>query len=765
MTIDNDAADNDNLAVENHDENELDNDENELDNEAVNANENRIANANEDSDDDDDNRVANELPNDNLNEDDDAILADEVNNQPLIEDVGIDDEGEANLDAEMDQRYGTRTGTYNLRARKPRDYGHMHATLEETVMTQHSMKRGLKEFGDAGVDAVLKELQQLHDRKVLEPRSADHLTGDEKHAALQYLMFLKKKRNGIIKGRGCADGRKQRSYTPKEEASSPTVAIEAVMLSCVMDAMERRDVATVDIPGAFMQADMEDIVHMKLEGKMAELLVRIDPQLYRKHVQVDRGRQVLYVVLKKALYGTLKAALLFWKRLSSQLSKWGFTSNPYDSCVMNKTINGKQCTILWHVDDLKISHVDPEVVTEVIELLEKEFGKEAPLTKTRGHVHEYLGMTIDFSSIGKVRLSMIGYIDEMLEAIPELTSNQGECATPASDHLFTVNADAEKLNTDDANMFHHNTAKLLFLCKRARPDIQTAVAFLCTRVQQPDVDDYKKLGRVMRYLRDTMNMPLTLEADKLNVLKWWVDASYAVHPDMRSHTGGAMSLGKGVVFGTSTRQKLNTKSSTEAELVGVNDVMPQALWTRYFIEAQGYTVSDNVIFQDNQSAILLEKNGRASSSKRTRHINVRYFFVADRIAQGEVSVEYCPTKEMLADFFTKPLQGALFKTFRNQIMNHNPLAESDQDYRSVLEVVISEPSTDGGWTTVERKAKRTNSTNGISNVMKPFMNGKAMKTVKFSNTGTHMEMRMRDNGMSDRDKNRRCDAIAGLITG
>jgi hypothetical protein len=96
-----------------------------------------------------------------------------------------------------------------------------------------------------------------------------------------------------------------------------------------------------------------------------------------------------------------------------------------------------------------------------------------------------------------------------------------------------------------------------------------------------------------------------------------------------------MSLGKGVVFGTSTRQKLNTKSSTEAELVGVNDVMPQALWTRYFLEAQGYKVTDNVIFQDNQSAILLEKNGRASSSKRTRHINIRYFFVADRIAQGE----------------------------------------------------------------------------------------------------------------------------------
>jgi hypothetical protein len=98
---------------------------------------------------------------------------------------------------------------------------------------------------------------------------------------------------------------------------------------------------------------------------------------------------------------------------------------------------------------------------------------------------------------------------------------------------------------------------------------------------------------------------------------------------MKSHMGGMMSLGKGAAYGTSTREKLNTKSSTEAELVGVNDVMPQILWTRYFLEAQGYGVEDSLVYQDNQSAILLEKNGRASSGKRTRHINIRYFFVTD----------------------------------------------------------------------------------------------------------------------------------------
>ena len=104
-------------------------------------------------------------------------------------------------------------------------------------------------------------------------------------------------------------------------------------------------------------------------------------------------------------------------------------------------------------------------------------------------------------------------------------------------------------------------------------------------------------------------------------------------------------------------------------LVSLNDVMPQVLWTRYFMEAQGYAVDDNVVYQDNQSTILLAKNGRGSSSKRTRHINIRYFFITDRIQSKEVRVEYCPTGDMIGDFFTKALQGSLFRRLRDFILN------------------------------------------------------------------------------------------------
>jgi hypothetical protein len=159
-------------------------------------------------------------------------------------------------------------------------------------------------------------------------------------------------------------------------------------------------------------------------------------------------------------------------------------------------------------------------------------------------------MTLDYSVPGEVAIWMDDYIANLFEEAP--ADMAGTATTPTADHLFTVNDNPEYLDDATSELFHHLTAKLLFLCKRARPDIQTAVAFLTTCVKRPDRDDYKKLARVIRYLRGTPTMALTLEGDDAQIVKWWIDASFAVHPDMRSHTGGTLSLGKGSVYSTST---------------------------------------------------------------------------------------------------------------------------------------------------------------------------------------------------------------------
>ena len=173
----------------------------------------------------------------------------------------------------------------------------------------------------------------------------------------------------------------------------------------------------------------------------------------------------------------------------------------------------------------------------------------------------------------------------------------------------------------------------------------------------------------MKFLKATLDDVLTLSMEDTTVIKWHLDASFAVHDNMKSHSGAVMSLGKGAIQSVSCKQKINTRSSTEAELVSVDDILAKLMWTKLFLEAQGYEVTENIVFRDNQSSMKLETNGKASSGKRTRHFNIKYFLITDLIARGEVTLQYCPTELMVADYTTKPLVGKKFIEFRNVIMN------------------------------------------------------------------------------------------------
>ena len=341
----------------------------------------------------------------------------------------------------------------------------------------------------------------------------------------------------------------------------------------------------------------------------------------------------------------------------------GFTLNPYDPCVANMMIEGAQCTIAWFVDDNKISHVSEAVVSRVIEQIEAQFGK---MTVTRGRKHVFLGMEIDFLGDGRLSIGMQEYVKD---AIAEFQENVSRPAvTPANKNIFEINENAPLLDKEHSDRFHRVVAKLLYTSHRGRPDIQLAVAFLCTRVSRSTTRDWDKLKRLLQYLNGTVTDVLVLGADCLTKLMTWVDAAYGVHHDMKSHTGGVMSLGWGTVMCKSTKQKLNTKSSTEAELVGASDYLPNTIWVKMFFRGQGYEFTENEFGQDNQSAIKLEKNGRASCGQKSRHIDIRFFYMKDRIKTEDITVSYCPTEEMLADFFTRPLQGSLFRKFRAVIM-------------------------------------------------------------------------------------------------
>jgi len=549
------------------------------------------------------------------------------------------------------------------------------ALNDHTFVQTYNLNQGIKKFGDKGEQAAFKEVDQLHQRECFKPINVNDLTPDQRQKVLKTLIFLTEKRDGTIKARSCADGSKQRTWMSKDDTASPTVSLESIFLTCVIDAEENRDVAVVDIPNAFIQtAHTGNKVILKIKGQLAEILCRCAPHIYRSYITYEDKIPVIYVEVLKAIYGLLESALLFYKKLRKDVERIGFKVNPYDPCVANMNVLGYQLTITWHVDDMKVSHKLTDIVDSFIDWIKMKYEDVTKVKASRGKIHDYLGVELDYSTPGEVKIQMRRYVEKMLKEFPYIEQLKKGIKTPAADHIFKVRKDGKKLNKQMKESFYTAVYQALFLSMRSRIDIQLPVAFLCTRVKDPDVDDWAKLIRMMSYLRRYKNLPTTLRSDSTHICRWYADAAFAVHKDMKSHTGYMMTMGKGAVQSRSLKQKINTKSSTEAELIAADTTTTPLLWSQWFLEEQGYNVDQSILFQDNKSTMLLEQNGKESSSKRTRHINIRYFFITDCIERNELRVEYCPTDDMLADFLTKPLQGKKFFKFRRILMN---LEDSD----------------------------------------------------------------------------------------
>ena len=325
------------------------------------------------------------------------------------------------------------------------------------------------------------------------------------------------------------------------------------------------------------------------------------------------------------------------------------------------------------MDDNRIGHKDPTVVTSIIEKLTEHLGK---LTVQRGNKFDILGMNAEIKN-KKVYISMISHLKDIISTYEEGLGliGKGNPTTPGKCDVFTYDTNSKELSKKDSELFHKVTAKLLHVCKRARLDIEPIVAYLCTKVSCSTEEDRVKLDRLIRYIKSTLNDVRIVGARDLNTLLTWIDAAHAVHMNMRGQTGGSMSFGIGMIHSRSSKQKLNSKSSTESELIGVSEYLPFHIWAINFLKYQGYGVENKILFQDNQSAMRLETNGRRSCTGNSRHIDIRYFFVKDRVDNGDIRIVYCPTEDMVADFFTKTLQGSLFKKYRDMIMRYSVIPE------------------------------------------------------------------------------------------
>ena len=258
---------------------------------------------------------------------------------------------------------------------------------------------------------------------------------------------------------------------------------------------------------------------------------------------------------------------------------------------------------------------------------------------------------------------MEGYVSNILNKYDV----SKKAMTPATKMLFKSNQSCPKLSHKLQQIFHSCGMELHYLTKRIRGDILTAVSFCATRVLSPNEDDFKKLARILSCLLFTRDQKMILKVGETCEVSAYVDASFGVYEDMNSVTGIVIMIGQATIYVKSGKQKIVTRSSTEAELVGVSDALSQILWTQVNLLNQRLRLGPATVYQDNKSTIYLANKGR-STSERTRYVKIRYFFIQHYLEEKEISIEYIPTGEMVADLLTKPFHGTTFVKLRDLVI-------------------------------------------------------------------------------------------------
>jgi len=525
-----------------------------------------------------------------------------------------------------------------------------------------TVEKAAEMYGDELAEKSLeKEFRQYHEKKTF--RGVPKEEELDAKLTVGFKTFAKEKKDSegnmtSLKPRGVLRGDQQHPEI-YERMGSPTASTTSLSTVATISAYEGKKTITYDFPAAYLNAKREGRapkLFVKFDRFQTKVMNKVDPN-WSNFVLPD-GTSRAEVV--GSIYGALESGALWNEDVTNLFLEMGLIKSKFDPCVFQN--KEKTVRIVLYVDDLYITYRDENDIKNLKDHVLGKFGGEFKYP-VEGCV-EFLGMKMQ-SKDGGIYVTMLDKIDDVTEGV------QGQMSTPAGNNLFEIDENSKELTSEEKKKFHTLVAKLLYIAKRVRPDILLAVNFLTTRVQHPRNDDQNKLFRVLKYLNGTKEYGLTLNIGNSVFVNAYIDASFGVHSvDGRSHTGAVVGIGEATaILAKSTKQKLVTKSSTEAELVAVTDVVGDVLDLKGFVEETGYQVNGNeksaVIYQDNQSTMKLMENGPPSSSK-SKHVRIRTFWVRELLTEGEVKVTFKPTDEMVADGLTKPLQGE--KKFADQIL-------------------------------------------------------------------------------------------------
>ena len=530
----------------------------------------------------------------------------------------------------------------------------------------------MKKFPDLAVNAIQAEIQQMVSKGVFEPVDLLKIPKTQESSRIFSSMFLKEKLNPDgslkkLKARLVAGGHMQdRNLYEESSISSPTVSVPAVLMVAALGADQGAVVHTIDFPGAYLNSDMKDnIIFMTLDTHVSQIYADLYPEA---RAFMSKGGRIT-VRLLKALYGLLESGRLWFENIKQALLDYGFRQNRKDPCVFILFLTPHCLIVCLYVDDLLMIASITSIAEDFISFLRFRYND---LTINAGKIHSYLGMNLEFRE-RSVKVTMSNHVNDVISTYTSLFRREMSSRVPSSPamaDLFTIPDGSELLDGGELDAFHTVVAKVLFIAKRVRPDLLAPVSFLSGRVQAPTRSDQAKLERLISYLHHTKDAGIELDVNggRRPEVTAWVDSSFGTHENGAGQTGYVVSLGGGPILASSSKQRHVTTSSGECELAGLYDGSTGVIWARDFLIELGYKVGPARVLHDNTSSIALAKKGH-TSSKRSRHFHIKHFFIADRIKDGEIELEFCEGKRMKADILTKGVSGRVFNEMTGEILN------------------------------------------------------------------------------------------------
>jgi hypothetical protein len=533
-----------------------------------------------------------------------------------------------------------------------------------------TVNKALKgEYSHQSLQAIIAEIKNMLDYQVGYYVLYDKIPRKLRRNILRAFMFIKHKMRpdgtyDRTKARLVGNG-SQQDVKLYDMISSSTVSIASVFVLLNIATYFKSHIAVMDIKGAFL--------HAKVPATNEPIYLLVDAQTSSYWKTVDttaaeflNNKGELTLRLDKFIYGLKQSPLMFQRHLTGVIIGLGYKQCLNDECVFYKHVDGDYSILSTHVDDVLQVTSDTSLIEELkTKLIEIYQSIDINLNPT-----SYLGMNIKRNETGdKISVNHLGKIEELCKKFLHPDAPISEY--PASGDGLFRNSDEPVLEEDKLRMYLSLTMSLMYIARLTRPDTLLPVAYLASRSHVATPTDFKKLLKVLRYLKGTKTKGITIKCSDLQLYAH-CDASSNVHSDGKGHTGYFISLGSthSYVHAKSGKQRITGTSSTDCEIFALVECVKTALWIRNFLsELRLDKIRSIQIYQDNKSAILMITD--ESKYRKSKHILSKISYLRENFNEESIELNYINTTMLCADMLTKSLTGTLFYSHRNKFLHEH----------------------------------------------------------------------------------------------